>query len=259
MGNFEFDGQKYKNASTHQKEWGTRIISELNLKGTERILDLGCGDGVLTKLLADNVPAGQVIGIDASIGMLDVAKELEGNNLSFKHLDINQLDYNDEFDLIFSNATLQWVKNHELLLVNCNRALKNNGRIRLNFAGDGNCLNYFEVVRKLIIESKYSDYFQSFEWPWFMPTISQYEELVSKHNFGEYKVWEENADRYFKSKDEMIKWIDQPSLVPFLKFLPDTIKEEFRNEVISEMINKTLQSDGTCFETFRRINVFARK
>ena len=75
MGNFEFDGQKYKNASTHQKEWGTRIISELNLKGTERILDLGCGDGVLTKLLAEKVPEGKVLGVDASIGMLDTAKE----------------------------------------------------------------------------------------------------------------------------------------------------------------------------------------
>lgn len=257
--NFEFDGQKYKNASTHQKEWGTRIISGLNLKGTEHILDLGCGDGVLTKILADNVGSGKVLGIDASIGMFNAAKEIEGPNLSFKYLDINNLDYNEEFDLIFSNAALHWVKNHELLLDNCHKALKINGVIRFNFAGEGNCSNFFEVVRKLIIDSKYSDYFNSFEWPWFMPTLPQYEILVSNHNFGEWKVWEENADRYFKNKDEMIKWIDQPSLVPFLKFVPDTLMGEFRNEVINEMIHKTLQSDGTCFETFRRINVFARK
>jgi len=187
MGNFEFDGQKYKNASTHQKEWGTRIISELNLKGTERILDLGCGDGVLTKLLAEKVPEGKVLGVDASIGMLETAKELEGCNLSFKHLDINELDYNEEFDLIFSNAALQWVKNHELLLDNCLRALKINGVIRFNFAGDGNSSNFFEVVRKLFKELRYSDYFESFEWPWFMPTLLQYEKLVSQHNFGEWK------------------------------------------------------------------------
>lgn len=259
MGNYEFDGQKYKNASVHQKEWGTRIISELNLKGNESILDLGCGDGVLSKLLADKVPEGMVLGIDASNGMLNAAKELEGPNLSFRHLDINELDYNDEFDLIFSNAALQWVKNHELLLDNCHRALKINGVIRFNFAGHGNSLNFFEVVRKLINGKKYSDYFKSFEWPWFMPTQFQYEKLINQFNFGEWKVWEENADRYFKSKDQMIKWIDQPALIPYLKFLPDKLKGEFRAEVISKMIQKTIQSDETCFEVFRRINVFARK
>ena len=77
MGNFEFDGQKYKKASAHQKEWGTRIISELCLTGEETILDLGCGDGVLTKQLADMVPRGKVLGIDASVGMIETAKELE--------------------------------------------------------------------------------------------------------------------------------------------------------------------------------------
>ncbi len=44
----EFDGKKYENASTHQKEWGAKLIAELGLRGTERVLDLGCGDGVLT-------------------------------------------------------------------------------------------------------------------------------------------------------------------------------------------------------------------
>ena len=259
MGNFEFDGQKYKKASSHQKEWGTRIVTELNLMGTESILDLGCGDGVLTKLLAEMVPEGNVLGIDASIGMLETAKELEGTNLAFKHLDIREMDFDEEFDLIFSNAALQWVKDHKRVLDNCLKALKINGVVRFNFAGDGNCSNFFEVVRQVINESMYREYFENFEWPWFMPTILQYEKLVRQSDFREWKVWEENADRNFKGEDEMIKWIDQPSLVPFLKFLPNTMKEEFRDEVVRKMVRKTIQPDGTCFENFRRINVFARK
>jgi trans-aconitate 2-methyltransferase len=44
----EFDGKKYTAASAHQKEWGAKLIEELRISGTERILDLGCGDGALT-------------------------------------------------------------------------------------------------------------------------------------------------------------------------------------------------------------------
>jgi len=70
----EFDGKKYEKASAHQREWGTRLISELDLQGTERILDLGCGDGALSAQIADLVPDGEVVGIDASHGMIEAAR-----------------------------------------------------------------------------------------------------------------------------------------------------------------------------------------
>lgn len=92
-----------------------------------------------------------------------------------------------------------------------------------------------------------------------MPTIEEYELLVYSSPFTESRVWSENADRYFPDSETMIKWIDQPSLVPFMKLLPYEHKEEFRQFVIDHMIRKTCQVDGRCFETFRRINVVARK
>lgn len=259
MGNFEFDGQKYKTASSHQKEWGTRIVAEFSFTGVETILDLGCGDGVITKLLADLVPEGKVLGIDASMGMIETAKELKGHNLSFAFQDINDMVFSNEFDLIFSNAALHWVKNHERLLDSCYIALKPGGVVRFNFAGDGNCSNFYEVIRQVIDIPAYNEHFKNFEWPWYMPRISEYEELVNKHKFRESRCWEENADRNFKTKDDMVKWIDQPSIVPFLKFLPKEKQNGFRNQVVSRMVDKTKQPDETYFETFIRINVFARK
>lgn len=77
MSTFEFDGAKYKIASTHQKEWGNTLIAELSLKGNETILDLCCGDGVLTEQLAAAVLDGRVLGIDASGGMIETAKSLQ--------------------------------------------------------------------------------------------------------------------------------------------------------------------------------------
>ncbi|PKP59652.1 MAG: methyltransferase type 11, partial [Candidatus Altiarchaeales archaeon HGW-Altiarchaeales-1] len=119
---------------------------ESKLHGNESILDLGCGDGILTEKLSQLVPKGKVIGIDASVGMINEAKKSEKENLHFLVMDINEINFSNEFDLIFSNATLHWVKDHKKLLANCHTALKSGGIIRFNFAGDGNCSNFFAVV-----------------------------------------------------------------------------------------------------------------
>jgi trans-aconitate 2-methyltransferase len=255
----EFDGKKYGEASTHQKEWGARLIQELTFSGAEHILDLGCGDGTLTAQLAALVPQGSVIGIDASLGMIEAAMSHQSENLSFEVRDINSLNFENKFDIIFSNATLHWIKDHEALLRNVFRALKKGGVLKFNFAGGGNCANFFSVVQEAIQLPQFARHFSGFEWPWYMPNIDEYELIMHEIPFTESRAWSENADRYFKDKETMIKWIDQPSLVPFIAFVPDENKEDFRQFVIERMIQKTCQANGKCFETFRRINVFAKK
>jgi trans-aconitate 2-methyltransferase len=256
---FEFDGEKYRKASAHQKEWGQKIISEFTFKGDEHILDLGSGDGVLTTFLADLVPKGYVLGIDSSQGMIDTAKQQQKQNLQFKLIDINEINFAPEFDLIFSNATLHWIKNHSSLLNNVYRALKPDGKVRFNFAAEGNCSNFFRVVRDVMADEQFSHFFIDFEWPWYMPAAAQYEDLVCAILFREFRVWYENADRYFPDAAALTGWVDQPSIVPFLKCLDDAHKKQFRDIVVSRMIRETLQTDGTCFETFRRMNLLAVK
>ncbi len=259
MAKFEFDGEKYKQASLHQKEWGNSAISALELSGNELILDLGCGDGVLTEQISKLVPTGKVIGIDASVGMIDTAKKLEKDNLTFICMDIDNIDFVNYFDVIFSNAALHWVKDHKRLLRNSLTALKTNGIIKWNFAGSGNCSNFFDTVKTLMNVGDYKDYFSDFEWPWFMPSKDEYSKLLDEAYFSKINIQYQNADRFFSDCDEMIRWIDQPSIVPFFNYIPDAIKGSFRNEVINIMIEKTKQSDGRCFETFRRIDIKATK
>lgn len=259
MGTFEFDGEKYKKASQHQKEWGNKLISSLQLKGDETILDLGCGDGTLTEQLSLLVPNGYVLGIDASAGMIKTAKQNVHDNLRFEEMDINKMNFENEFNIVFSNAALHWIKDHKHLLENTYTALKSGGVTVWNFAADGNCKTFYTVMREKIKSDSYKTYFTDFEWPWFMPSQAEYENLVKDIGFSQFTITEENADRYFANADEMIKWIDQPSIVPFIKCVPDDVKTSFRNEVIEEMIERTLQPDGTCFETFRRLNVVLKK
>ena len=157
-------------------------------------------------------------------------------------------------------CALHWVRDHRNLLVRCGRALRKDGYLRFNFAGDGNCATLNSVIRRVMLEERFRSHFAFFEWPWFMPNLSEYERMVREHpEFDEVRVWEENADRLF-SQDELVRWIDQPSLVPFLKHIKDAAQSAaFRNEVVEGMLYATKHSEGQYFETFRRLNVFARK
>ena len=255
----EFDGRKYEKASAHQREWGSKLIAELGLQGTESVLDLGCGDGTLTAQLAELVPQGEVMGIDASQGMIDAALPKTRNNLRFLRMDISELDFRERFDLVFSNAALHWVKDHDRLLRNVRCALRSGGRLRCNFAGEGNCLSFFSVVREAMAQEEFRPFFASFEWPWYMPDVALYKHLAMSSGLQDVRVWGENADRFFPDAEAMIRWIDQPSLVPFMPCLPERDRAAFRDFVIERMIERTRQHDGRCFETFRRINVSAVK
>jgi trans-aconitate methyltransferase len=255
----EFDGKRYEKASAHQREWGSRIIREFNLTGAEHILDLGCGDGALTARLAELVPEGMVLGIDASHGMIDTASSRERSNLRFRRLDINEMAFEGQFDLVFSNAALHWVKDHKSLLQNVYRALRPGGRIRFNFAGNGNCSNFFTVVREAMALAEYSPGFAGFEWPWYVPTVEEYTGLAESSGLREVHVWGEIADRFFPDAEAVTRWIDQPSLMPFLAYVAAPARSSFRDLVVDRMIERTKEKDGRCFETFRRINVSAMK
>jgi trans-aconitate methyltransferase len=255
----DFDGARYTEASTHQQQWGERLIEALTLKGDERVLDLGCGDGLLTSHLALRVPRGHVVGIDASPGMLAVARERQGPNLEFELLDINALPYESAFDLVFSNATLHFVLDHTLLLGNVHRALRNGGLARCNFAADGNCVHFFQAVRDTMAAPAYRTFFEDFTWPYFMPRVEEYRGLVGEFPFAEHDVWGEPADRSFPDEDALTRWIDQPAIVAFLQPLDEPLRPRFRNTVVAKTIALTRQEDGRCFETFRRVNLLVKK
>jgi trans-aconitate 2-methyltransferase len=258
MSAYDFDPDKYRQGSNHQRDWGNRLIEELNLRGDEKILDLGCGEGTLSAKLAALVPKGGVVGMDSSAPMIEAARALEAPNLKFLCRDIDDLDFNKGFDVVFSNAALHWVKDHDGLLQTVHRALKPEGVARFNFAGDGNCPNFLGVVNELMADEKYSRYFAAFIWPWYMPTVSSYEDKVGCSGLFDFRVWGEAVDRNF-SAPELIAWIEQPSLVPLLEQIPSDTKRSFRDDAVAMMLRRTEQADGSYLETFRRINLLARK
>ncbi len=258
MSAYDFDPDKYRQSSNHQRDWGIQLIEELGLRGDEKILDLGCGEGTLSARLAALVPNGGVVGMDSSVPMIEAARALEGPNLKFLYRDIDDLDFNQGFDLVFSNAALHWVKDHDSLLRNVHRALKPGGAARFNFAGEGNCPSFFGVVKELMADERYSRHFEAFIWPWYMPNVGSYEDKVRSTGLFDFRVWGEVVPRKF-SAPELTGWIEQPSLVPLLEQLPSDTKQSFRDDAVAMMLQRTEQPDGDYLETFCRINLLARK
>lgn len=225
---YPFDGKKYEKSSQCQREWGTTLIEELHLKGNETILDLGCGNGVITKELAERVPQGRVVGVDSSPSMLAAAKAHKTENMELKLLDITEMAFEAEFDVVFSNAALHWVLDHEKLLKKIYSALKPRGFLRAQFGGAGNVSNFIEVVRGVMELPAYVPYFKDFLWPWYMPKPEEYEALLSRTEFRNYKVWKENKDRYFTDEESMTGMVEEAGLVPFVAVLPEDVKRPFQ-------------------------------
>jgi trans-aconitate 2-methyltransferase len=197
--------------------------------------------------------------LDASAQMVEAAQGLQEPNLRFVRMDVLDADFWEEFDVVFSSATLHWVKDHGLLLGVLYQAVMLGGVVRLSFAGEGNCSRLIAVLQELMEEPAYQSAFRGFVWPWYMPALESYERLVREVPFSSARVWGEVADRHFPSALAMVGWIDQPSLVPFRQHLDGATGDRFRAEVIARMTARTREEDGRCFETFRRINVLARK
>ncbi|MDD2467695.1 MAG: methyltransferase domain-containing protein [Desulfobulbus sp.] len=256
---YEFDGKQYKKASVHQTSWGESMVERLPIKGTELILDIGCGDGRVTQKIALRVPDGEVLGIDASNSMIAAAKKYESANLRFKVISVNELSFHEHFDVVFSHAALHWIRDHDLLLKKIYKSLRSGGYARLNFAADGASPTLIQVIKTTMGNPSYAKYFSNFLWPWYMPSSIEYKKILSRSPFQDAEVLEEHKERLFPSADSLIKWIDQPCLAPFLAVITEKDKQGFRDSIIDQMLQKTKQATGGFLEQFCRLDILTRK
>jgi trans-aconitate methyltransferase len=252
------NGRRYGLANGVQKALSRPLIAELKLRGDETILDIGCGEGTLTRELADRVPNGRVVGIDASEDMIYAARRWESSNLVFHRMDARYLNAEDAFDVIYSNATLHWIADQYRLFGAVQRALRPGGVFRANFGGAGNTPTLLAVLREVIADPVFAAYFDGFTWPWHMPTERATAERLRTLPFARSRVWAERIDHRFDTADAMVRWLDQPCLAPFVPRIDSELLQRlFRNAVVERMLARTRRADGRFVETFVRINVFA--
>jgi len=110
-----------------------RLVDALDPQPGERILDLGCGDGFLTRRIAES--GATVVGVDSSPQMVAAAKE---QGIDARCLSADSLPFDQEFDAVFSNAALHWMSDQDAVLRGVRRALKPGGRFVAECGGHGN-------------------------------------------------------------------------------------------------------------------------
>jgi trans-aconitate 2-methyltransferase len=128
-----WDGSYYKKHSQPQFQSAMAIIDTIHFKGDECILDIGCGNGKTTVEIAKKVPRGCVIGIDNSSHMIDQAQQDSAHikNISFVCIDATQINYDNQFDYIFSFSTLHWIEDKKAVFNAIYSALKKGGALRI--------------------------------------------------------------------------------------------------------------------------------
>ena len=147
---YRWDPQEYRNSSSNQRTWAVELLTQIRLSGTETVLDVGCGDGEITALIAARVPQGFARGIDSSKEMVELARRTypprRYRNLRFAVKDARRLTMVEEFDLVFSNSSLHWVVDHRPVLEGIRRSLKPSGRLLAQMGGSGNAAKVVSAV-----------------------------------------------------------------------------------------------------------------
>jgi len=170
-----WDPDAYARHARFVSDLGAPVVELLAPRAGERILDLGCGDGALTKRLA---AAGcDVVGVDASAPQVEAARRL---GLDARVADGERLAFDREFDAVFSNAAIHWMRPPDDVIAGVWRALRPGGRFVGEFGGDG-CVA--TIKRALIAALQRRGIDGDALNPWYFPTVEDYSARLARRGF----------------------------------------------------------------------------
>lgn len=198
-------------------------------------VDLGCGTGEQTLLLAQRFKRTQFLGIDASAEMLEKAKEIQYDRLSFKQQDIQQfLEEADQYDLIFSNAALQWVDDHERLFPKLIDKLKKDGQLAVQMPMQkDNTLNI--LLDELVQEPEYAAALQGFRRQSPMLSLDEYAQLLFENSMKDIQISIRTYPIIADNAEELYDFISGSALIPYQERLHKEQQEAFHQSFLHKI------------------------
>ncbi|MGY4691762.1 class I SAM-dependent methyltransferase [Salibacterium sp. K-3] len=247
-----WNAELYDGKHSFVSTYGNDLVDLLNPKKGQHILDLGCGTGDLAKQLNDF--GADVEGVDKSENMIEQAKT-KYPNIKFAVEDATALEYKDEFDAVFSNAALHWVKPPKKALYCIYNSLKENGRFVAEFGGKGNVHRITTEIRnqlKALGLPYYEDRF-----PWFFPSVGEYTTLMEEVGFR--VTFANHFDRPTPLEGET-------GLRHWMEMFGKTMFEEFDNESVHKVITnvennlkESMFKENKWIADYKRIRVIGKK
>jgi trans-aconitate 2-methyltransferase len=255
--------EDYAKNSDAQLMWARELRQSLDLQGIQSILDVGCGDGKITADFAATVPQSRVVGVDSSSHMIAYATRTytatQYPNLSFACVDARCLDFEHEFDRVFSNATLHWVDNHRAFLEGASRALQNGGQLVISCGGKGNAADILQVFSEITANEPWNQYFDNFYNPYFFYGDQDYATWLKETGFKIERLELVPKDMTHRGKEGLAAWI-RTTWMPFTSRVPENERDIFITHFVDRYLAQTpLDQNGSAHVRMVRLEVNALK
>ncbi len=234
---------------------GMCLLELLKPTQDEHILDVGCGNGELTKKIA--IRAARVVGIDC-LSCEDIeSNEANGSyeNLKFQVMDATNLEFNEEFHAVFSHLVIHHIKTPEEVISSVWNALKPGGRFVAEFYGHGTAEEIILALKEVMSSHNYSFDINE-DFPWYLPTQEEYCKLLKSQGF---EVTDDDQSSFAEERliyGNISGWLQDIGFNPesLSSINKKAIFDKFQNEVHDQLCR-----NYECFVNYQHIRIVARK
>ena len=264
MSALQWNALDYEKNSSQQQLWARELIAKLNLRGDEKVLDVGCGEGKVTAEIAALLPHGSVLGVDKSEGMITLASQRypadAHPNLHFQVADASRLPFEEQFSLVFSNAALHWVRDHRPVLQGIAGSLQPGGRILLQMGGQGNGAQIIAATDQTMESSPYAPYFANFTFPFGFHGPDDYSVWLAEAGLRPLRVELIPKDMVHSGQSGLEGWLRTTHLLPYTQYLPEALRGPFVSQVAETYLARfPLDEQGRAHVRMVRLEVEAER
>lgn len=218
------------------------------------VLDLGCGSGELTATLLDSLPYANILGLDSSPEMLAAAKSRSSDRLRFELGD--QAKISGKYDLILSNASIQWSPDHPTLIPNLLDHLTDGGQLLIQMPS-----NHFSPVHLLIYEiarkKPFEEWLGGFNRQSPVLSTESYSKILNDANISRQSVLERVYPHILNSRSDVLNWISGTALLPYKERLSLDQFDIFTKALQLQLLE--IFPTETVFYPFKRLFISAIK
>jgi trans-aconitate 2-methyltransferase len=232
------------------------LVALITRRPAARVIDLGCGTGLLTEALHRELSAKETIGVDSSEAMLDRARALEGDGLRFECGDIGNLQEMAPFDVVFSNAALQWVGDHHTLFARLTEMLVPGGELAVQVPANFDHVSH-TLAADIAHEQPFAAAMHGYSRTFSVLPPEEYAAMLYALGFVAQSVRLQVYGHVLESPDAVVEWVRGTLLTDYEARMPAAMYQEFV-ERYRERLNAALGHQRPYFYPFKRILLWGR-